>query len=65
MDCLFGGIKLAKNVDQGKYMYSGYDIGLDSRSEFSLPVCSVGKNVINSGVDMSSCVHIDNKKKDI
>ena len=46
-------------------MYSGYDIGLDSRSEFSLPVCSVGKNVINSGVDMSSCVHIDNKKKDI
>ena len=46
-------------------MYSGYDTGLDSRFEFSLPDCSVGKNVINLGVGMSSSVHIDNKKKDI
>ena len=37
----------------------------DSRSEFSLPDGSVGKNVIISGVDMSSSVHIDNEKKDI
>ena len=64
-DCLFGGVKLTKNVDQGKYMYIGYDIGFDSRSEFSLPDCSMGKNVINLGVDTSSSVHIDNNKKDI
>ena len=27
-DCLFGGPKLAKNVDPGKYVYSGYGMGL-------------------------------------
>ena len=32
-------------------------------SEFSLPDGSMGKNVIIFGVDMSSSVHIDNKKK--
>ena len=31
----------------------------------SLPDGSMGKNVIIFGVDMSSSVHIDNKKKDI
>ena len=35
-DCLFGGVKLAKNTDPDKYVYSGYGIGFDSRSEFSL-----------------------------
>ena len=25
-DCLFGGVKLAKNVDLDKYVHSGYDI---------------------------------------
>ena len=60
-DCFFGGVKLTKNVDPEKYGSSGYDIGYDSRSEYSL-VC---KNVIIFGVDMSSPVHIDNKKKDI
>ena len=33
------------------------------RSEFSLLKSSVGKNVIISGVDLSSSMHIDNKKK--
>ena len=32
-------------------------------SEFSLPDGSVGKNVIIFGVEMSSSVHIDNKRK--
>ena len=40
-------------------------MGFDSRSEISLPDGSIGKNVIIFGVDMSSSVHIDNKKKDI
>ena len=64
-DCLLGGAKLAKNTDPDKYLYTGYCTGFGSRSEFSLPNGSVGKNVIIFGVDMSSSVHIDNKKKDI
>ena len=38
---------------------------VDSRSEFSLHVGRVGRNVIIFGVDIGSSVHIDNKKKDI
>ena len=33
------------------YGYSGYDIGFDARSEFSLPDGSWGKNVIIFGAD--------------
>ena len=44
-------------------MYTGYGIGFNLRSEFSLPDSSAGKNVIIFGVDMSSSVHMDNKKK--
>ena len=64
-DCLFGGVKLARNVDLDKYVYTGYSIGFNSRSEFSLPNSSVGKNVIMFVVYMSSSVHVDNKKKEI
>ena len=64
-DSLFGGFKLAKNADPNKYIYTGYSIGFNSHSEFSLHDGSMGKKVITSGVDMSSSVHIDNKKKDI
>ena len=64
-DCLFGGVKLAKNIDPDKYIYSCYGIGFDSSSELSLPDGTMGKNIIIIGVDMSSSVHIDNKKKDI
>ena len=63
-DFLFGGVKLAKNADPDKYVYSGYIIGFDSRSEFSLPDGSVGKNVIIFGVDMSWSVHSNDKKKE-
>ena len=63
--CLFGGVKLAKNADRDKYLYSGYGIGFDSRSENSSLEGSVGKNVIIFGVDISSSVHIGNEKKDI
>ena len=63
-DCSFGRIKSAENADPNKHVVSGYGIGFHSCSEFSLPEGSVGKNVILFGVDMSSSVHIDNKKKD-
>ena len=59
-DFLFGGVKLTKNADQDKYIYSSYSIGFDSRSIFSLPNFDWGKNVIIFGVDMSLSVHIDN-----
>ena len=39
--------------------------GFDSRSLFSYPGFDRGKNVVIFGVDISSTVHIDNKKKDI
>ena len=64
-DCLFGGVKLAKNADRDEYVYIGYGIGFDSHSEFSLPDNSMSKNLIISGIDMSSFVHINNQKKRI
>ena len=35
-DCLLGAVKITKNVDADKCKHSGYSIGFDSRSEFSL-----------------------------
>ena len=62
-NCLFGSVKLTKNADLNKYKYSGYGIGLNCCSEFSFTDGDFGKNVIIFGADMSSSVHIDNKKK--
>ena len=62
---MFGAVTLTKNTDINKYGYSGYCIGFDRRSSFSFPGGGFGQNMIIFGVDMSSSVHIDNKKKDI
>ena len=59
---MFGGVKLAKNADPDKYVYSGYGIRFNFRTELSLTDGSVGKNFISFRADMSSSVHIDNKK---
>ena len=64
-NCLFGAVTLTKNADIDKYIYSGYGIGFDRHGSFSFPGTRLGKNVIISGVDMSSSTKIDNKKKDI
>ena len=64
-NCLFGAVTLTKNADIDKYGYSGYGIGFDRRGSFSFPGGGSGQNVIIFGVDMSSSVHVDNKKKDI
>ena len=60
---LFVAVKLVKNVDVDNYKYSGCGIG------FRCAVFSVanefGRNVIIFGVDTSSSVHVDNKKKNI
>ena len=52
-DSLFEGVTLAKNADPDTYVYPGYGIKFDLRSEFSLTDGSVCKNFIFSGVDMS------------
>ena len=55
---------MTKNGDIDKYKYSGYVIGFDRKGSF-LVGNGVGRKVIIFGVDMSSSLHIDNKKKDI
>ena len=62
-DCLFGGVKLAENAEQDKYVYSGYGIGFASRLTFSLPNFHCSKNVIIFGIDMKSSFHISDKKR--
>ena len=64
MHCLFGAVSLTKNADSDKYKHSGYGIGLDRGSVYSVGN-GFGRNVIIFGVDMSSSVHVDNKGKDI
>ena len=64
-DCLFGSVSLTKNADIDKCKYSGYGIGFDRHGSFSFPGIGLGRNVRIFGVDMSSSVHVDNKKKDI
>ena len=55
---------MTKNNDIDKYKYSGYGIGFDRKGEFSVGNV-FGRNCKIFGVDMSSSVHVDNKKKDI
>ena len=62
---LFGAVTLSKNADIEKYKYSGYGIGFDRRSSFSFTGGGFGRNVLIFGADMSTSIHIDNKKKDI
>ena len=61
----FVAVKLTKNAYPDKYSYSGSGRGFNARGKFSLSDGSgFGKNVI-FGTDVSSSVHIDNKKEDI
>ena len=62
---LYVSVKLTKNADPDKQVYTGYGIRFDSCSEFSLSDGSMGKIVLIFGADMSSSVHIDNNRKNI
>ena len=62
---LIGAVTLTKNADNNKFKYSGHGIGFDRHGSFSFPGSGFGSNVIIFGVDMTSSVHVDNKKKDI
>ena len=61
-NCLFGAVTLTKNADIEEYKYFGYDIGFDRRSSFSFPSGEFSQNVLIFGSDMSSSIHVDNKK---
>ena len=64
-NCLFGAVTLIKNLNIEKYKYSGYGIGFDRKLSFSFRGGGFGQNVLIFGPDMSSSIHLDNKKKDI
>ena len=61
--CLFGAVSLTKHNDIDEYKYSVYCIGFDRKGKFSIGN-GFGRNCIIFGVDMSSFVHVHNKKKD-
>ena len=61
LHCLLGAV--TKNAVPCEYKYSSYGIGFDSPSEILFFDRSIGKNVIVFGVNMSSSVHVDNKRK--
>ena len=62
-DCLFGAVKLTKNVNPNKYRYSGHGKGFNARLQFSLSNGEWGLNAVIFGVDNSSSVHADHRKK--
>ena len=64
-NCLFGAVNLTKHVNIDKYGYSSHGIGFDRKGSFSFLNGGYGQNVIIFGVDMSSSIHIDNKKRHI
>ena len=62
---MFGTVSLTKHNDIDEYKYSEYGTGFN-RKEISFSVGNgFGRNCIIFGVDMSSSVHVDNKKKNI
>ena len=55
---------MTKNANVGKYSYSGYGTGFDTPGLFSMSNNSgIGKNLMIFGTEMSSSVHIYNKRK--
>ena len=61
-NCLFGAVNLTKNADPNKYEYSGYGIGFNARSKFSLSFSEWNIYVVIPSVDNSLSRHTDNKK---
>ena len=62
-DCLFGAVKLTENADPDKYSYLEYGKGFNSCSLFPFPNFDWVKKEIIFGVDNSSFIHNDCKKK--
>ena len=58
---LFGKVKLVKNANIDKCKYPGYGIGFDRPGTFSV-ANGFGRNALIFWANMSSSVHVDNKK---
>ena len=58
-NCLFKVTNIVKNSDKEKYVYSGYGIAFNGKSE---SIFGLAKDVIVFGVDNSSSSHTDNLK---
>ena len=61
-NCLFGAVILRKNFDIYKYKYFGNGVGFERKETFSVGN-GFGRNYF--GADMSSFLHVDDKKRDI
>ena len=61
--CLFGAVKLTKNLKI--ISYSGYGIAFDSKRSFSRQSGGYGKNVIIVGADLSSSVQANSRANNI
>ena len=62
---LIGIVKITKKDNPDKYGYSGFGIGFDACSQFSLSIGAWGKNVIVFCMDNSFSVFPENRKRDI
>ena len=62
-DCFFETVNLNKNLEPDKDSFSGYGIWFDSCSPFSYPGFDWGISEIIFGIDFSSALYTDNKKK--
>ena len=60
--CVNGAVKLTKNLDPDKCSYSGYIILIDVLGTFSLLNEGFSKNIRTFGANVSSSVHVDDKK---
>ena len=63
--CLFGTVKITKNVNTSNYKHVGYGICFDEGSNFSIGNITNGKNIIILGCDASSFSHANNNNKKI
>ena len=62
-DCVFGGDRLAKNVDSDKYVYSGYGILFDLHSLFHFQILIGAKmSLILELTWTHQCISISRKK---
>ena len=62
---MFGTVNLTKNADSDKYSSSGYRLGFLSPALVSYSGFDWGRKVVIFGVDNSSPVDLDSKKKSI
>ena len=63
-NCLFGAVSLTKYTDIDQYKYSEYGISFSKKDEFNFSY-GYGRNCIIFGTDLSSSVHVFNRKNNI